>query len=221
MTPRVHPTALVEPGVVIGAGTSVWDNVHIRGPARIGSDCIVGEKTYIAYGVDIDDRVKINAFVYICTAVTIERGVMIAAGVTFTNDHYPRACEPDLDRLKSSAPDDETRPTRVCEGATIGARAVIGSDLTIGRFAMVGMGSLVTRTVPDFHLVIGHPARSVGYVCRCGKPIHKFSGVAPSMPASSCLCGRTYQAVNGCVTELASPRTSTPQGRATEKIEAS
>jgi UDP-2-acetamido-3-amino-2,3-dideoxy-glucuronate N-acetyltransferase len=202
MTVRVHPTAIVETGVELGAGTSVWDNVHIRGPARIGSDCIVGEKTYIAYGVDIADRVKINAFVYICTAVTIERGVMIAAGVTFTNDHYPRSCEPDLETLKSSAPDDDTRATRVCEGATVGARAVIGSDLTIGRFAMVGMASLVTHSVPDFHLVIGHPARSVGYVCRCGKPIHKFAGPAPSIPETRCACGRTYVVDSGRVREL-------------------
>ena len=204
MTARIHPTAIVEPGVSIGFDTSVWDNVHIRGPARIGAQCIVGEKTYIAYGVDIGDRVKINAFVYICNAVTIERGVMIAAGVTFTNDHYPRACEPDLKTLKSSEPDEETRETRVREGATIGARAMIGSDLSIGRFAMVGMGSLVTRSVPDFHLVIGHPARSVGYVCRCGKPFHRFTGAAPDLPSTACSCGRTYQVRAGIVTEFAS-----------------
>jgi UDP-2-acetamido-3-amino-2,3-dideoxy-glucuronate N-acetyltransferase len=210
MTARIHPTAIIEPGVEIGAGTSVWDNVHVRGPTRIGSDCIVGEKTYIAYGVDIADRVKINAFVYICTAVTIERGVMIAAGVTFTNDHYPRSCEPDLETLKSSAPDEDTRATRVCEGATLGARAVIGSDLTIGRFAMVGMASLVTRSVPDFHLVIGHPARSAGYVCRCGKPFHKFSGAAHSVAETQCACGRTYVVDSGVVRELPSqPRTAT------------
>jgi UDP-2-acetamido-3-amino-2,3-dideoxy-glucuronate N-acetyltransferase len=202
MTARIHATAIIEPGVRIGDGTSVWDNVHIRGPAHIGTQCIVGEKTYIAYGVDIGDRVKINAFVYICNAVTIERGAMIAAGVTFTNDHYPRACEPDLESLKSSEPDEETRETLVREGATIGARAVVGSDLSIGRFAMVGMGAVVTRSVPDFHLVIGHPARSVGYVCRCGKPFHRFSGPAPDVHATACSCGRLYRANNGTVTEL-------------------
>ncbi len=87
---RIHPTAIVEEGVTIGSGTSVWDNVHIRGPeTTIGEDCIVGEKSYIAYGVKIGDRVKINAMVYICTAVTIEDGVMISAGTIFTNDRFP------------------------------------------------------------------------------------------------------------------------------------
>lgn len=203
MSVRVHPTALIEAGVEIGAGSSVWDNVHIRGPGtRVGRDCIVGEKTHIAYGVEIADRVKINAFVYICTAVSIETGVMIAAGTVFTNDHYPRACEPDLATLKSSAPDEATRPTRVREGATIGARAVIGSDLAIGRFAMVGMGAVVTRSVPDFHLVVGHPARPIGYVCRCGKPFHRFTGAAPTLPETACACGRRYRAIDGLVSEI-------------------
>src|SRR5512134_4198968 len=111
MTVRIHPTALVEEGVEIGDGTSVWDLVHIRAPASIGRNCIIGEKTYIAYGVEIGDRVKINAFVYVCNAVTIETGVMIAAGTIFTNDLYPRATTPDLAGLRSSAVDEHTLPT--------------------------------------------------------------------------------------------------------------
>jgi UDP-2-acetamido-3-amino-2,3-dideoxy-glucuronate N-acetyltransferase len=202
MTVRIHPTAIIEPGVEIGDDSAIWDNVHIRGPSRFGRDCIVGEKSYVAYGVDVADLVKINAFVYICTAVTIGRGVMIAAGTVFTNDVYPRAAVADLSRLKSSDHDEETLPTVVREGATIGARAVIGCDLEIGRFAMVGMGSVVTRGVPDFHLVIGHPARSVGYVCRCGKPIARFKGLAPSLPPTACsACGRVYRAESGRVVE--------------------
>ena len=90
--------------------------------------------------------------------MTIEDGVMISAGVIFTNDRFPRAATNDLKQLRSSAPDEHTLPTLVREGATIGAGAIIGCDLTIGRFAMVGMGSVVTRSVPDFHLVIGNPA---------------------------------------------------------------
>src|SRR5437879_5739711 len=165
---RIHPTALIEEGVRIGVGSSVWDNVDIRHSAEIGEQCILGEKSYVACYVKIGNRVKINAFVYICTAVTIEDGVMISAGTVFTNDRFPRATTPDLKQLRPSEPDEHTLPTIVREGATIGAGSVIGSDLVIGRFAMVGMGSLVTRSVPDFHLVIGSPARSVGCVCRCG-----------------------------------------------------
>ncbi len=175
MTARVHPTAIIEEDVTLGPGTAVWDNVHIRRSTRLGAECIVGEKTYIAYNVHIGNRVKINAFVYICTAVTIEDGVMISAGTIFTNDRFPRATTPDLRRLRPSEPDEHTRPTLVREGATIGAGSVIGSDLVIGRFAMVGMGSLVTRSVPDFHLVIGQPARSVGCVCRCGHLLARFA----------------------------------------------
>jgi acetyltransferase-like isoleucine patch superfamily enzyme len=198
---RIHATALVEPGVEIGPGTAVWDHAHIRGPARLGADCIVGGKSYIAYGVEIGNRVKINAFVYICTGVTLEDGVMVSAGTIFTNDRFPRAATPDLARLRPSDPDEHTLPTRVREGATIGAGAVIGCNLEIGRFAMVGMGAVVTRSVPDFHLVIGNPARSVGCVCRCGEPAVRFSaGAAPPPGQAVCaVCGREYEIGEGAV----------------------
>ena len=167
----IHPTAIVEKDVAIGAGTSIWDNVHVRHSARIGDECIVGEKTYIAYGVAIGNRVKINAFVYICNAVTIEDGVMISAGTIFTNDRFPRATTTNLRHLRSSDPDEHTLPTLVREGATIGAGCVIGNNLAVGRFAMVGMGSVVTKSIPDFHLALGHPAKSIGCVCRCGNSL--------------------------------------------------
>lgn len=203
MSVRIHPTAIVEDGVEIGPGSAVWDNVHIRAPASIGRDCIIGEKSYIAYGVAIGDRVKINAFVYVCTAVTIETGAMIAAGTIFTNDRYPRATTPDLAALRGSEPDEETLPTIVREGATIGARCVIGCDLEIGRFAMVGMGSVVTRSVPDFHLVAGHPARMIGLVCRCGKRLQGGTGLVAAPSELTChACGRRYRLEDHCVREL-------------------
>ena len=200
----VHPTALIEDGVEIGAGTSIWDNVHVRGPSRIGRECIVGEKTYIAYGVEIGDRVKINAFVYVCTGVTIEDGVMISAGVIFTNDRFPRATTPDLAGLRGSEPDEQTLPTRVCAGATLGAGAVIGCGLEIGRFAMVGMGSVVTRTVGDFQLAIGNPARVVGAVCRCGPPVARWpAGEPPTDQEAACgSCGQRYLIRLGDVSEV-------------------
>lgn len=167
----IHPTAIVEPGVSIGRNTSIWDNVHVRHSTSIGSECIIGEKSYIAYGVKIEDLVKINAFVYVCTGVTIERGAMIAAGVVFTNERFPRATTPDLQSLLPSDPNEFTLRTVVGAGATIGANATIGPGVRIGRFAMVGMGSVVTRDVADFAIVHGNPARSVGYVCACGHPL--------------------------------------------------
>ena len=112
--------------------------------------------------------------VYICAAVTIEDGVMISASTTFTNDRFPRATFPDLKSLRPSEPDEHTLPTLVREGSTIGAGCIIGNDLEIGRWAMVGMGSVVTKSVPDFHLVLGSPARSIGAVCKCGLLFHKF-----------------------------------------------
>jgi UDP-2-acetamido-3-amino-2,3-dideoxy-glucuronate N-acetyltransferase len=208
-TVRIHSTAIVEHDVYIGPGTAIWDNVHIRHATRIGADCIVGEKSYLAPGVHIGNRVKINAFVYVCSAVTILDGVMISAGVIFTNDRYPRACSSDLQQLRSSEPDEHTLPTVVSEGATIGAGSRIGCGLTIGRFAMVGMGSIVTKSVPDFALVLGTPARWVGYVCRCGQPIFRLDHQAPPREAQlQCeACGLSYQLTAGEISE-STPRTS-------------
>ena len=201
---RIHPTAIIEDNVSLGPGTSVWDNVHIRHGTRLGEECIVGGKSYLAYDLQIGNRVKINAMVYICYGVIIEDGVMISAGTIFTNDLFPRATTPDLSELRSSDPDEATQITRVAEGATIGAGCVIGSNLRIGRFAMVGMGSVVTRDVGDFHLVMGNPARSVGCVCRCGHPLMKWEPDAISnVETLTCPeCARTFSLTDGVVREL-------------------
>jgi acetyltransferase-like isoleucine patch superfamily enzyme len=208
MTPRVHSTALIEQGVEIGAGTAIWDNVHIRHSTRIGQECIIGEKTYISSGVSIGNRVKINSFVYICTGVTIEDGVMVSAGTIFTNDRFPRATTPDLKQLRPSEPDEKTRRTLVREGATLGAGCTVGSDLVIDRFAMIGMGSLVTKSVPAFHLAFGHPATSVGCVCRCGQVLYRFGSPASfeSGEVACGACGLGYVIQNGLVTEGTPPR---------------
>jgi acetyltransferase-like isoleucine patch superfamily enzyme len=200
---RIHPTAIIEENVKIGEGSSIWDSVHIRHGATLGDECIVGEKSYIAYDVKIGNRVKINAMVYICAAVTIEDGVMISASTTFTNDRFPRATFPDLRTLRPSEPDEHTLRTLVREGATIGAGCIIGNDLEIGRWAMVGMGSVVTRSVPDFHLVLGSPARSVGAVCKCGLLFHKFSDGGPESLESACECGLRYRIEDQQVAEHA------------------
>ena len=200
---RLHPTAIIENGVQIGAGTSVWDNVHIRFDTTIGNECIIGEKSYIAYDVRIGDRVKINANVYIPTGVTIEDGVMISAGTVLTNDRFPRATTPDLQELRPSTPDEETLETTIKAGATIGANCTIACGITIGRWAMVGMGSCLTRSVPDFHLYYGHPARPAGLVCKCGKPTHQFEdNIVPRyIDNITCQCGLRYDLVDGIVRE--------------------
>jgi acetyltransferase-like isoleucine patch superfamily enzyme len=203
----IHPTAIIEEGVLIAKDTAIWDNVHIRHGSTIGESCIIGEKTYIAYDVVIGSRVKINAMVYICNAVTIEDGVMISAGTVFTNDRFPRAASTDLKHLRPSEPDEDTLPTLVKEGATIGAGCVIGNDLSIGRFAMVGMGSLVTKAVDDFHLVVGHPARPVGCVCRCGRTLLRFDEMVENEVQVECsACGLPYRIAERQVEELDPPR---------------
>lgn len=209
MTARVHPTAIVEAGVRIGPGTAVWDAAHIRGPGTvIGRDCVIGEKSYVAYGVTIGDRVKVNAFVYIPTMVTIEDGVMLAAHVALTNDRYPRATTPDLRALRPSDPGSDTLASVVREGATVGARAVVGPGLEVGRFAMVGMGAVVTRHVPDFHLVAGNPARTVAAVGRAGVPlVRAAAGGLPDVDEVRCpATGLRYRVRDGAVDELDPPQ---------------
>src|SRR5262249_45021527 len=122
-----------------------------------------------------------------------------------TNDRFPRATTPDLRRLRDSAPDEHTLPTLVREGATVGAGCVIGNDLTIGRWAMIGMGSVVTKSVPDFMLALGHPATSVGCVCRCGRLLERWpAGQVPADRALVCTdCGRRYDLRGGVVNECA------------------
>ncbi len=198
MPVRIHPTAIVEDNVRLGDETSVWDNAHIRHDTVLGEQCLVGGKALIAYDVRIGHRVKINSNAYVCNGVTLEDGVMVSAGTIFTNDRFPRATDPDLTRLRSSDPDEQTLPTVVREGATIGAGCLIGCDLTIGRFAMIGMGSVVTRSVPDFCLAVGNPARVVGVVCRCGQPVQRFPPDHEPEPVEVvCGCGRSYS-IHGC-----------------------
>lgn len=167
----VHPSAIVEAGVTIGRGTAIFSGVHVRHSTQIGDECSIGEKTYISHGVRIGDIVTIGAFVYICTGETIERGALIGPGTVFTNDRFARSAASNLRRPVRE--EHRERPLRgfVREGATIEANATIACGVTIGRFAMVTIGSVVTSDVPDFVMVSGNPARPCGYVCSCGQPL--------------------------------------------------
>lgn len=206
--PRVHPTALVEEGVEIGEGTSVWDHAHLRSGARIGRDCIVGGKTYVAGGVVVGDLCKLNAQVYLCHGVTLGRGCMVGAHAVFTNDRFPRAADPELTGLLSSAPGPDTETTTVGDGASIGAAAVIGPGLALGAFCMVGMGAVVTRDVPPHGLVIGNPARLAGLVDRDGRPVWRAGPDGAMPPAGTildCPAGGRLVVGDGTVTWEQSP----------------
>ena len=192
----IHPSALVEEGVSLGTNTRVWDGVHIRRGARIGHDCIVGEKTYIAYDVVIGNFVKMNAVVYICAGVEIGDFCMISAHTVFTNDRFPRSGNRELTGLETSAPTEETLLTRVRRGVSIGANATIGPGLELGEFSMVGMGSVVTKPVPAHALVLGNPARVAGWLCACGHLLFRAAkggpGPAPGAELRCERCDREY-----------------------------
>jgi len=191
--PRIHPTALIEDGVTIGAGTAIWDGVHVRSGARIGRSCIVGEKTYVAGDARIGDLCKLNACVYVCAGVELDDGVMVAAHTVFTNDATPRATDPDLRALQPSDPPTDMPRTRVGRGASLGANCTIGPGLTLGAFCMVGMGSTVTRSVLPHALVVGNPARLAGVVCRCGQKVASAAAGSVRAGVHRCGCGRSVR----------------------------
>ncbi len=162
----IHPTADVSPKATLGPGTRVWHEVQIREGAVLGRNCILGKGAYVDFGVRIGDNVKVQNHASIYHGVTLENGVFVGPHVVFTNDRLPRAINAD-GSLKSDA-DWEIGEILVKEGASLGAASVIVAGVTIGRFALVGAGSVVTRDVPDFGLVYGNPARLAGYVCENG-----------------------------------------------------
>ena len=182
---RIHPTAEVSPKATVGDGTSIWHQAQVREGARIGSECIVGKNVYVDFDVVIGNRVKIQNNCSVYHGTTLDDGVFLGPHVVITNDMYPRAIRPD-GRLKGND-DWEVMPTRICYGASIGARSVILPGVTIGRFAMVGAGSVVTRDVPLHGLVVGNPARLIGYVCACG---HRLRRAGDGLECSQ--CGAAY-----------------------------
>jgi acetyltransferase-like isoleucine patch superfamily enzyme len=165
----IHPTADVSDRAVVGPRTRIWHQAQVREGARIGARCIVGKGAYVDLNVAIGDNVKIQNGVYVYHGVTVEDGVFLGPGAILTNDKLPRAINPD-GTLKSDA-DWEVSPTVIRRGASIGAGAVILPGVTVGEFAMVGAGAVVTGDVPAHGLVYGNPARLHGYVCRCGQRV--------------------------------------------------
>jgi UDP-2-acetamido-3-amino-2,3-dideoxy-glucuronate N-acetyltransferase len=162
----VQPTADVDDRAVLGAGTTVWHLAQVREDARLGRDCIVGRGAYVGPGVVIGDRVKLQNYALVYEPARLEDGVFVGPAAVLTNDQYPRSVDV-VGALKRPG-DWQASGVVVREGASVGARAVILPGCVIGRWAMIAAGAVVTRDVPDFALVVGVPARRVGWVGRAG-----------------------------------------------------
>lgn len=163
---RIHPTAEVSDRATVGPGTSIWNQAQVREGAAIGANCVLGLGVYVDFDVRIGNNVKIQNRVSVFHGSTIEDGVFLGPHAVLTNDRNPRAINPD-GSLKS-ADDWSVSPIVIKYGASIGAGALVLPGVTVGRFALVGAGAVVSRDVPDFALVVGVPARQVGWVCPSG-----------------------------------------------------
>ena len=169
---RVHYSADVSEEAKIGAGTEIWNNVKVRDKVKIGQNCIIHKGVYIDEGVKVGNNVKIQGSSSIFKGVNIKDGVFIGPHVCFTNDKNPRAINPN-GKLKRSG-DWIISETKVEVGASIGANTTILPSLRIGKWALVGAGSVVTKNVPNYGLVLGNPAELVGYVNESGKVVKKL-----------------------------------------------
>ncbi len=170
----VHETAEVSSEAIVGERTKIWNQAQIRENAELGDDCIIGKNVYIDEGVKIGNRVKVQNNVNIYNGVIIEDDVFCGPNMTFTNDLYPRAFNNNWKIVK----------TKVKKGASIGANATIKCGITIGEYATIGAGSVVVKNVLPHALMIGNPARAVGWVCKCG---YKLDGVGTCIE-----CGEKY-----------------------------
>ena len=192
MATTIHPTAIVDDGAVLGDGCRVWHWVHISGGARIGAGCSFGQNVFVGNDVAIGDNVKIQNNVSIYTGVVLEDDVFCGPSMVFTNVVNPRS---HVSRKH------EYRATRVGRGATLGANCTVVCGHSIGRYAFVGAGAVVTRDVPDYALVVGNPGRISGWACHCGTKI--ASGAQPPDAAQCGSCGARYTTRGGRVTREA------------------
>ena len=180
-----HPLALVE-STDIGEGTRIWAWAHVMPGARVGRGCNIGDHSFIEGGAAIGDDCVIKNGVSVWDGVRLEDRVFVGPNAVFTNDRYPRAKSPPTSWWQ----------TLVREGASIGANATICPGITIGRWAMVGAGAVVTKDVPDYALLTGNPARISGHVCRCSQRLHFTDSMAV------CQCGRQYATIKGRIEPL-------------------
>ncbi len=187
MSYSAHPTAVVESDE-IGEGTRIWHFAHVRKGSKIGKNCNLGKSVYIDTGAEIGDNVKIQNFVSVYKGIKIEDDVFVGPSATFTNDLYPRAFIWDEEHVV---------PTLVRRGASIGANSTIICGTTIGEYSMVGAGSVVTRDVHDFALVLGNPAKFSRWICYCGKRLQKIVEEREAVTVYMCdSCGREVKIKN-------------------------
>ncbi len=158
----VHPTAIIDEGAKIGARTKIWHFSHIMGGAIIGEDCVLGQNVFVGKNVVIGNKVKIQNNVSVFEGVILEDEVFCGPSMVFTNVINPRSF---IERK------DEFKNTLVKKGATIGANATIVCGITVGEYAFIGAGAVVTKDVPSYALVYGNPAKIRGYVCKCGEKL--------------------------------------------------
>jgi UDP-2-acetamido-3-amino-2,3-dideoxy-glucuronate N-acetyltransferase len=187
----IHPTATVDGGAVIGRGTKVWHYSHVRGSAVIGENCIFGHCSYVDADVKVGNNVKVGNKVSIFHGVTIEDDVFVGPHVAFTNDMRPR-----------SISDWKITKTIVKKGASIGCNSTVVCGHTIGEYAMVGAGSVVTKDVPPHALVYGNPARVRGFVCFCGEDLKKKKAAGKYVLMKCVKCGKEVLVPSGLFSGL-------------------
>jgi acetyltransferase-like isoleucine patch superfamily enzyme len=202
--PFIHPDAEVAESARIGAGTRVWKGAQVREDAVLGIECIVGKDAYVDAGVHVGDRVKIENGAYLFHGATVEDGVFIGPGAILTNDRNPRAITPDGELAADE--DWAVTPIRLEHGCSIGAGAVVIAGADVGRWALVGAGAVVTRTVAAHAVVAGNPARALGWACVSGHRLVGDDGQAfPPNATGGARCpadGRRYRIEDGrCLEE--------------------
>jgi len=179
----IHTTAVVDKTAKIEKGTKVWHFVHVRENAEIGRDCVLGHSVYVGSGVKIGNGVKLENRATIYEGVKIEDKVFVGPHVTFTNDPYPRSFSTDW----------EIVGTFVREGASIGAGSVVMCGVTIGEYAMIGVGSVVTKDIPSHALAYGNPAEVRGFVCKCGRNLKEEKKKRDFVLMKCLRCGEKYK----------------------------
>ncbi len=195
-----HPTAVVDEGAVLGEGTKVWHFSHVMKGSRIGARCNLGQNVFVAGGTTMGDNVKVQNNVSIYEGVHLGDDVFCGPSMVFTNVVNPRS---HVSRKH------EFRETRVGRGATFGANSTLVCGHDVGRYAFVGAGAVVTGPVPDFGLVLGVPARLVGFMCRCGERLAVAPGDPPGEPACAA-CGARYRFDGEVLAETGPPADTGP-----------